>query len=146
MCSVSQLLISSYLGHTKYKPKIIKTVKKFRVSAPMISSIVASTKTDMLGPYSVSKAALSALVRQLSRELAAKNIRINSVEPGVVKTDFATVLHDPKSPYSKMLDNFDMKRAGEPEEIANLVKFLSSEEASFITGESHRICGGSPGW
>lgn len=110
------------------------------------SSITAVVKTEFIGPYAVSKAALTAMVRQMSPELAQKGIRINSVEPGVVKTDFAEVLHNPESPYNKILQQFDQKRAGKSEEVANLVKFLASDEASFITGEAHRICGGSPGW
>jgi len=107
-----------------------------------ISSIAASRKTDNLGPYAVSKAALSSMVRQMSRELAQKNIRINAVEPGIVETDFAKVLvEDPET-----VQDFDQKRYGQPHEIASFVKFLASDEASFITGESLPICGGKACW
>lgn len=88
------------------------------------------------------------MVRQYSQELQRQEnpVRINSVEPGVVVTDFAKVLWDENSPDSKMLKVFDMQRAAQSSEIANLMCFLASEQASFITGENYKICGGSPGW
>merc|ERR1719219_534129 len=111
-------------------------------SIVVISSIIAKLPNPKLGIYGVSKAAMMSLVKHASPELAERGIRINGVLPGVIKTDFSQILWDEKDPVGMhMLDQFDMKRAGTPMEVANLVNFLCSDEASYITGENYTICG-----
>ena len=114
-------------------------------SVVLISSIIAKLPNSKIGAYGVSKAAMMSLVKHASPELAELGIRINGVLPGVIETDFSKVLWDPKAEQygMNMLDEFDMKRAGKPSEVANLVNFLCSDEASYITGENYNICGGS---
>lgn len=114
-------------------------------SVVLISSIIAKLPNSQIGAYGVSKAAMMSLVKHASPELAELGIRINGVLPGVIETDFSKALWDPKfEDYGmNMLDDFDMKRAGKPVEVANLVNFLCSDEASYITGENYNVCGGS---
>ena len=94
-----------------------------------------------LGPYSASKAAVEALVRAMSRELAARRVRVNAVAPGPVDTE---LFHEGKSEEVKArsaaLSPFG--RIGQPEEIAELIAFLASPRASWIHGQIVQANGG----
>ncbi len=111
-----------------------------------LSSINAYTGMANTSIYAASKAALNSYMRTASTELAPKNIRINSVNPGPVSTPIFGKTGMPQ----EMLDGFaeamqarvPMKRFGEPEEIAKLVGFLASDDALFITGSEYNIDGG----
>jgi NAD(P)-dependent dehydrogenase (short-subunit alcohol dehydrogenase family) len=92
-----------------------------------------------LGVYNVSKAALIHLTRQLASELGPT--RVVGIAPGLVKTDFAQVLVDNYG--ESMAASLPLKRIGDPEDIANLALFLASDAASWITGETYVIDGGS---
>jgi len=88
--------------------------------------------------YTASKWGLRGLTRSAAMELAAKNIRVNAVCPGLVVTGL-----NANSPHLKpMIEITPMKRSGRPEEIAELVLFLASDASSFITGEDFVIDGG----
>ena len=97
--------------------------------------------------YRASKAALNALTRAAAYELAPRGIRVNSVNPGPVNTAIFGKLGMPEEAInafaSAMQDRIPLKRFGEPEEVANLVSFLASDEASFITGAEYNIDGGT---
>ncbi len=91
-------------------------------------------------PGQVSKTALLGLCRVLSQELAAMDIRVNCVCPGVVKTKFAGAILEMEEELS---GQFSMKRFAEPHEISGIVSFLADEDrASYITGENFTVCGG----
>ena len=92
-----------------------------------------------LGIYNVTKAALIHLTRQLASELGPT--RVVGIAPGLVKTDFAKVLVD--SYGESLATSLPLKRIGEPADIANLALFLASDAASWITGETYVIDGGS---
>ena len=93
----------------------------------------------MLGAYSVSKTAMVGLVKALSYELAHRDIRINSVCPGIVKTKFAGMITET----DEQAEQFAMQRYGEPREISGIISLLSNNErASYITGEAFNVCGG----
>ena len=94
---------------------------------------------NMIGAYSVSKTALIGLVKALSFELAARDIRINSICPGVVKTKFAGALTE----QDEFKEQIAMGRYAEPWEMGGMISFLSdNNRASYITGENYTVCGG----
>uniref|UniRef100_A0A8C8UDJ8 Dehydrogenase/reductase SDR family member 4 n=1 Tax=Peromyscus maniculatus bairdii TaxID=230844 RepID=A0A8C8UDJ8_PERMB len=96
-----------------------------------------------LGAYNVSKTALLGLTRTLALELAPKNIRVNCLVPGVIKTDFSKVLYSNKAVWNhlKEMQIFFLSRIGQPEDCAGLVSFLCSADASYITGENIVVAG-----
>lgn len=90
--------------------------------------------------YAASKAALDALTRTISKEVAAHNITINSVAPTLIDTDMLKTI--PTDALSKLVNSSPMKRLGKPEEIASIIYFLSSDDSSYITGETLIASGG----
>lgn len=88
--------------------------------------------------YAAAKAGVEALTIGLSKELAAKNIRVNAVAPGTVWTGFH---QDPDRP-AKVAATIPMGRAGEPDEIAGAVAWLLSDDAGYATGTTIRVAGG----
>jgi len=111
-----------------------------------LSSINAYTGMPNTAVYAASKAAMNALTRTAAYELAPRRIRVNSVNPGPVNTAIFGKLGMPEEAIkeftSAMQDRIPLKRFGEPEDIANLVAFLASDDASFITGAEYNIDGG----
>ena len=128
------------------------TIEKFlpllREGASIInlSSVNAYTGMPNTAVYAASKAALNSYTRTAATELAPRKIRINAVNPGPVYTPiFAKtgMSEDQLNGFAKaMQDRVPLKRFGQPEDIANLVSFLASDEASFITGSEYNIDGG----
>ncbi|WP_223668991.1 SDR family oxidoreductase [Kangiella shandongensis] len=111
-----------------------------------LSSINAYTGMPNTAVYAASKAALNALTRTAAYELAPQEIRVNSVNPGPVNTAIFGKLGMPEEAFNEFAgvvqERIPMKRFGEPKDIANLVAFLASDEASFITGAEYNIDGG----
>jgi 3-oxoacyl-[acyl-carrier protein] reductase len=90
--------------------------------------------------YAASKAGIIGFTKSLARELGSRGVRANVVAPGYVKTRLTEVL--PEEATAAMLQNTPLARLGEPEDIAGAVRFLCSDEASFITGEVLLVDGG----
>ena len=82
------------------------------------------------------------LMRNLATELAPLNIRINNVAPGAIATPINKKMMADTVKMDALLENIPMKRMGTPEEVAGLVAFLASEDASYITGSTYFIDGG----
>ncbi|XP_031518589.1 dehydrogenase/reductase SDR family member 4-like, partial [Papio anubis] len=97
-----------------------------------------------LSPYSVSKTALLGLTKTLAIELAPRNIRVNCLAPGLIKTSFSRTLCKDKEKEERMKEILQIRRLGEPEDCAGIVSFLCSEDASYITGETMVVGGGTP--
>lgn len=95
-----------------------------------------------LGIYNVTKAALIMFTQQLAKEIGGRGIRVNAVAPGVIKTRFAQVLWQTPEIHDRVVHANPMGRIGVPEEVANAVAFLASDEASYINGEVLVIDGG----
>jgi NAD(P)-dependent dehydrogenase (short-subunit alcohol dehydrogenase family) len=93
-----------------------------------------------IGWYNVTKAAVIHITRQLSYELAP-HVRVNALAPGLVKTYFARALWEDRE--EKVASHIPLRRLGEPEDIANAAVFLASEAASWITGQTLVIDGGT---
>ena len=90
--------------------------------------------------YSASKAGLRGMTMALAKELGPSNITVNAVEPGVIATDMNASLD--QETLRELCDGTPLCRIGKPEDVANLVGFLASEEASFITGQIIGVDGG----
>ena len=90
--------------------------------------------------YSASKAAIIGMTKTVAKEFGSRNINCNAVAPGLIRTPMTDVLSDELK--AKMLDAVSLKRFGEPEEIASVVSFLVSDNASYITGQVIEISGG----
>ncbi|XP_061174290.1 dehydrogenase/reductase SDR family member 4-like [Saccostrea echinata] len=113
-------------------------------SIVIVSSIGGYQPSPVIGAYSVSKTALLGLTKALVHECSPRNIRVNGIAPGVIKTRFSEQLwKDEESTISQMAKNMTpMKRFGEPKECAGTVSFLVSDDASYITGETILVTGG----
>ncbi|MGW8376837.1 SDR family oxidoreductase [Streptomyces sp. ODS28] len=91
--------------------------------------------------YAASKAAVDTMVMGLAKEFGAEGVRVNCVAPGAVLTDIHAEMGDPDRAWKKA-ESIPVRRPGEPEEIADAVGWLMSDEASFTTGAVLRVAGG----
>ena len=111
-----------------------------------LSSVNAYSGMTNTAVYAASKAALNAYTRTAATELASRNIRVNAVNPGPVETPiFGKTGMDEEQINgfaAAMQERVPLKRFGKPDEIAKLVSFLASDDASFITGGEYNIDGG----
>ncbi|HEY3183786.1 MAG TPA: 3-oxoacyl-[acyl-carrier-protein] reductase [Gaiellaceae bacterium] len=105
-----------------------------------VSSVVGVHGNFGQTNYAASKAGIIGFTKSLARELGSRNVRANVVAPGYVKTRLTDELPDEAT--QLMVQNTPLGRVAEPEEIAGAVRFLVSEEASFITGEVLLVDGG----
>lgn len=106
-----------------------------------VASIAGKEGNPTLGPYSASKAALIALTKSLAKELAGQgDLTVNAISPAVIATPILEGL--PQATIDYMVSRIPMGRTGKPEEVAALVHFLASAEASFTTGQCYDISGG----
>jgi 3-oxoacyl-[acyl-carrier protein] reductase len=115
-------------------------MKKRAGSIVNVSSIVGVHGNWGQTNYAASKAGIIGFTKSLARELGSRNVRANVVAPGYVKTQLTDVL--PEAATAAMLQATPLGRLGEPEDIAGAVRFLCSDEASFITGEVLLVDGG----
>jgi 3-oxoacyl-[acyl-carrier protein] reductase len=115
-------------------------MKKRSGSIVNVSSIVGIHGNWGQTNYGASKAGIIGFTKSLARELGSRNVRANVVAPGYVNTRLTDVL--PEEAREAMLTNTPLGRLGEPEDIAGAVRFLCSDEASFITGEVMLVDGG----
>jgi len=90
--------------------------------------------------YSAAKAGIIGMTRTLSDELARKNITVNCIAPGYINTDIIKTI--PKELLQTFVEKVPARRIGEPKEVANLVAFLASDEAAYISGACIKISGG----
>ena len=108
----------------------------------VVSSIGGLRGSPVIGAYNVSKAADFQLARNLAVEYGPHNVRVNTIAPGLIRTDFARALWEDPQMLKQRTDTTPLRRIGEPDEIAGAAVFLASKAGSFITGQSIVIDGG----
>lgn len=105
-----------------------------------IASVVGITGNIGQANYAASKAGVISLTKTSAKELASRNINVNAVAPGFITTDMTDALSD--SAKENILNMIPLKRYGSPNDVANVVSFLASEMADYITGQVINVCGG----
>ena len=108
----------------------------------IISSIGGIRGTEALGAYAISKAADMQLARNLAAEFGPDNVRVNTIAPGLIKTDFAKALWDNPEILKRSTERAPLRRIGEPDEIAGMAVFLAAPAGAFTTGQTFVIDGG----
>jgi len=107
-----------------------------------IASVEGISPAFGTGLYSVTKAGVIMLTKVLALEWAQKNIRVNCIAPGLVKTHFSEFLWTNELPLKYFMEHCPMKRPAEPSEIAGLAIFLASSASSYVTGSTFTVDGG----
>jgi NAD(P)-dependent dehydrogenase (short-subunit alcohol dehydrogenase family) len=100
----------------------------------LVGSIGGLLANTIIGAYGLSKAAGHHLVRNLAAEWGPRNVRVNAIAPGLIKTDFARALWENAEALKPRLALTPLRRIGEPDEIGGIVAFLASKAASYMTG------------
>lgn len=105
-----------------------------------ISSVVGIAGNAGQTNYSASKAGIIGFTKSLAKEVASRNILVNAVAPGFIETNMTDVLKQEVK--DEIAKNIPLKRMGTPQDVANVVKFLASEDSSYITGQVISVDGG----
>lgn len=104
-------------------------------SFTLVGSIGGLIANTVIGAYGMSKAAGHHLVRNLAAEWGPKNVRVNAIAPGLIKTEFARALWEDEKRAAERVSNTPLRRLGEPRDIGGIAVFLASDAAAFITGQ-----------
>jgi dehydrogenase/reductase SDR family member 4 len=101
----------------------------------LVGSIGGMLANTVIGAYGMSKAAGHHLVRNLAAEWGPKNVRVNAIAPGLIKTEFARALWEDEKRRAQRIEVTPLRRLGEPRDIGGIAVFLASPAAAFITGQ-----------
>jgi NAD(P)-dependent dehydrogenase (short-subunit alcohol dehydrogenase family) len=101
----------------------------------LVGSIGGLLANTVIGAYGMSKAMGHHLVRNLAAEWGPKNVRVNAIAPGLIKTEFARALWEDPGRAAERVSNTPLRRLGEPRDIGGIAVFLASDAAAFITGQ-----------
>ncbi|KAI6223547.1 Dehydrogenase/reductase SDR family member 4 [Aphelenchoides fujianensis] len=116
--------------------------KSENASVVFVSSVAGYAPLDGIGAYSIMKSALNGVTKSLSQSLARRNIRVNAIAPGIIRTDFSKMITDAEEGGMDPNKVIPLGRFGEAEECAGAVAFLASTNAAYLTGETIGINGG----
>jgi len=105
-----------------------------------ISSVIGLTGNIGQSNYAASKAGVIGLTKSVAKELARKNITCNVIAPGFIETEMTSILDEKQ--ISNIKNEIPLKRLGSPEDVANLILFLASDNANYITGQVISVDGG----
>ena len=107
-----------------------------------VASIAAKTPLEGLGVYNISKAAVVMLTKVLAKELGIHNIQVNTLAPGLIKTDFSKALWENEDTYNKIVKSIPQGKMGSPDDISGMALYLASEASDFVTGSIFTVDGG----
>lgn len=133
--------LKSVFWCTREAAKVMKKQKQGKIIN--IASTAAFKADPILGAYGVSKAGVVMLTKVFGRELAADNINVNCVAPGMTKTQFSQPIWDNPGVAKMITDMLPARRIAEPDEVAGAVVFLASDAASYFFGQTIPVDGGS---
>lgn len=141
MSDIRRVMDVNFFGILETTQFVLRVMQRQRKGSIInIASIAADCEDTSQLEYAASKAALVCATKKLARELASQGIRVNAVSPGLTATKMVSEIE-----YDAMLkinEGLSAKRLGTPEEIANVIAFLASDNSSFINGENIKVDGG----
>jgi 3-oxoacyl-[acyl-carrier protein] reductase len=105
-----------------------------------ITSVIGQIGNAGQSNYAASKAGIMGLTKSMAKELGSRNITVNAVAPGYITTDMTNELNDEVK--EQLKSSIPLGRLGTPDDVANLVCFLASDEAGYITGQTFNVDGG----
>lgn len=141
LAKVKEVMQVNFFSQILITQQVVKMMMKQKHGAIVnMSSVTAMDNQGGWTAYGSSKGAMISFTRTAARELAAFGIRVNAVAPGLIDTQMGGEMDEKYQ--ADMINRSDLCRKGTPEEVANLVCFLASDEASYITGQIIRIDGG----
>ena len=135
---VININLKSVFNLTKAVQKVM--IKQRFGSIINMSSVVGIEGNTGQSNYAASKAGIIGFSKSIAQELGSRNIRCNAIAPGYIETEMTAKL--PQEYKDKWANDIPMKRAGTPDDVANLALFLASDLSSYITGQVITVCGG----
>ncbi len=130
--------LKSVFNLTKAIQKVM--IKQRFGSIINMSSVVGVEGNSGQSNYAASKAGIIGFTKSIAQELGSRNIRCNAIAPGYIETEMTAKL--PQEFRDQWIKDIPMKRAGTPDDVANLALFLASDLSSYITGQAIPVCGG----
>lgn len=129
--------LKSVFNFTKAVQKTM--LKQRNGSIINMSSVVGVSGNAGQANYSASKAGIIGFTKSIAKELGPRNIRCNAIAPGFIETEMTKAI--PEDARKEWAEKIPMRRAGQPEDVANLVVFLGSDMSSYISGQVINVCG-----
>ena len=136
-----QVIDTNLVGTFNVTKNVVPYMMKARSGRIInISSVVGIAGNAGQTNYSASKAGIIGFTKSLAKEIASRNILVNAIAPGFIETNMTDILKDDVK--QEIAKNIPLKRMGTVQDVANVVKFLASDDSSYITGQVINVDGG----